>query len=244
LGGEEGYPGVLTATVTYRLVDPNQVLGGAGGLEVEFRATTTRATLCNLASSVYFNLRGHAAGDVLGHKPSFRFLAVLATDEKLVPTDGTDRVAGTPFEFGGKKAIGEDIKAVGGKPAGYDVDYLSGGDGLRRIYSVREPESGRELHVLHDQLVMHFNTGNSFDGKTKGKDGAVYKQYAGFSLGSQVSVSNAVNLPKLLKEITNPERAKDRQDSTPILLPGKTYQSGWTYFFGADAPKDNPKDKE
>src|SRR5262249_62196300 len=59
--GEEGFPGNLDTSVTYTLTDRDEV-------RVDFRATTDKATPVNLAHHSYFNLAGHASGDVLGHE--------------------------------------------------------------------------------------------------------------------------------------------------------------------------------
>ena len=56
--GEEGYPGELTAHVTYGL-------GSDNALTIEFEATTTAATPVNLANHAYFNLSGDARRTIL-----------------------------------------------------------------------------------------------------------------------------------------------------------------------------------
>lgn len=52
--GEEHYPGDLTISVTFTLTDDNAI-------EIDYHATTTKATLINLTSHVYFNLAGHVS---------------------------------------------------------------------------------------------------------------------------------------------------------------------------------------
>ena len=51
--GDQGFPGELTATVTYRLSSTDE-------LELVYEATTTKETPCSLTNHSYFNLAGHA----------------------------------------------------------------------------------------------------------------------------------------------------------------------------------------
>lgn len=212
--GEEGYPGTMAVEVTYTLTDKDELV-------IEYRATTNKTTLCNLAHHSYFNLAGHASGDIKGHEVTIAAKNYTPADDTLIPTGKVAPVVGTPFDFTKAKAIGVDLAKAGGTPIGFDLNYvLDKGTSARPELAARvvEPKSGRVLEVFSTEPGLQFYSGNFLDGSNKGKGGAVYKQYNGFCMEPQ----------KFPDSINKPEW-KDK--SNVILKQGETYKQTTVYQF-------------
>lgn len=93
---EEGYPGNLKATVTYKLINNE--------LHIIHKATTDRATVVNLTNHSYFCLDDEKSIDNYALKlncPQY-----LETDDDLLPTGKLVPVTGTSFDFLNEKNIG------------------------------------------------------------------------------------------------------------------------------------------
>ncbi len=213
--GEEGYPGNLTVKVTYTLTNDN-------ALKVEYNATTDKATVCNVAHHSYFNLGGHASGDILGHEVEIMAKNYTPTDDTLIPTGKIAPVAGTPFDFTKAATIGSRIKEIDAKPQGYDLNYaLDGKAGGTPFLAARvtEPKTGRVLEVFTDEPGLQFYSGNFLDGTNTGKGGAVYKQYNGFCMEAQ-------KFPDAINKIGTEGWA------SPVLKPGEEYKTVTIYKFG------------
>jgi aldose 1-epimerase len=213
--GEEGYPGKLTVTVSYTLTDNNELV-------IDYRATTDKTTICNLAHHSYFNLAGHNAGPIAGHEAEFAAKNYTPGDDTLIPTGKVAPVEGTPFDFTKKKAMGKDLEKAGGKPVGFDLNYvLDKGVTERPEFAARvtDPKSGRTLEVFTTEPGLQFYTGNFLDGTNVGKGGAAYKQHTAFCLEPQ-KFPDSVNKPEW----------KDK--SNVVLKPGDTYKQTTVYKFG------------
>lgn len=212
---EEGYPGKLTVSVTYTLTDSNELV-------IDFRATTDKTTICNLAHHSYFNLAGHNSGTMLDQEAEFAAKNYTPGDDTLIPTGKIAPVAGTVFDFTKKKAMGKDLEKAGGKPVGFDLNYvLDKGNTDRPEFAARitDPKSGRVLEVYTTEPGLQFYTGNFLDGTNVGKGGAVYKQYTGFCLEPQ-KFPDSVNKPEW------------KEKSNVVLKPGDTYKQTTIYKFG------------
>ncbi|HET6899362.1 MAG TPA: aldose epimerase family protein [Vicinamibacteria bacterium] len=210
--GEEGYPGTLTARVTYTLTDKDE-------LTFEYFATTDKATPVNLTQHSYFNL-GTPGNDILGHELTLEADHYTPVDATLIPTGQLAPVSGTPFDFRKPTAIGarigqddEQLKRGGG----YDHNFvLTAGEGLRRAGRLSDPGSGRTMEILTTEPAVQFYTGNFLDGTIKGKGGVVYKYRSGLCLETQ-HFPDSPNQPSF---------------PSTILRPGKEFRSKTTLVFG------------
>lgn len=200
--GEEGYPGTVTAEVTYTLANTNQ-------LKIAMRATTDRRTLVNMAHHGYFNLAGQGAGPVTDHLLRLHAAAYTPGDP-VVPTGEVRDVKGTPFDFTAEKPVGRDLQAAGGTPIGFDHNFVVDGApaAMRPVAVLKEPASGRVLRLDANQPGVQFYTGNFLDGTAIGKGGRPYRQYAGLCLETQ-GFPNAINVPAWRDQV--------------ILSPGQNY---------------------
>ena len=209
--GEEGYPGALEAIVIYRLTDGD-------ALEIDYQASTDRATVCNLTHHSYFDLDG--GNDVLGHRLTLRASRFTPVGAGLIPTGELRAVAGTPMDFRKATAIGARIGARDEQLAlagGYDHNWVLDreGAGLVPAATLVGPVSGRVLEVLTTEPGLQLYTGNSLDGTIIGKRGKVYGLRSGLCLEAQ-------HFPDSPNHPAFPSTA---------LHPGERYRSSTVYRF-------------
>ena len=218
--GEEGYPGNLTTSVTYRLGDDNS-------LRFEMEAETDAPTIVNLAHHAYWNLAGHDAAGVLGHELQLNAPSFTVSDGLGVPTGEIRPVEGTRFDFTKPKTLGADIGKIlatdKDQREGYDVNFvLDGSPGqMRRAAQVREPLSGRTLEVHTTAPGVQLYTGNYLDGSFQGKGGTAYQKQTGFCLETQ-------HFPDSITKEGQPGW------HSIILRPGQTYRHTVVFTFGTE----------
>jgi aldose 1-epimerase len=179
--GEAGYPGNLTAVVSYRLTDDNR-------LQIHYTATTDKPTVVNLTNHSYWNLKG--GGDALAHLVTLNADRFTPVDSGLIPTGELKPVAGTPFDF--RKAT-EPGARIGQADAqlklgnGYDHNWVLNKNGLGLTFAARveETSTGRVMEVYTDQPGIQFYTGNFLDGAVKGKGGVPANQHTALCFETQ-----------------------------------------------------------
>ena len=152
--GEEGYPGELTTRVTYSLTSPTQ-------MRIEYAATTSAPTVCNLTNHTYWNLCDGGASSVADHQIEMACDFYTPVDETSIPSGEVRAVSGA-MDLRTRGRIGAEL-ANADNGMGYDHNFCvsspTGTDGLRPVARVWEPTTGRWMTVRTDQPGVQFYTG-------------------------------------------------------------------------------------
>jgi len=212
--GEEGYPGELTAHVTYRLQDDDR-------LAIEYQATTSAPTPVNLANHAYFNLSGDPHRSILNHVLTIRASRFTPVDAHLIPTGELRSVDNTAFDFRAPHAIGSRIESQDEQLRlghGYDHNWvldkpLPGAMAVAAVLS--DALSGRTLQIETTQPGLQFYSGNFLDGKPAGH-GTVFDFRTGLCLETQ-HFPDSPNHPGF---------------PSTLLRPGETYSERTVLAFG------------
>jgi aldose 1-epimerase len=212
--GDEGYPGTVSARVSYTLTADDDLV-------VEYEATTDQATVVNLTQHTYFNLSAGGSPDVRGHELQIHADRFTPTRADLIPTGDVAPVAGTALDFRSPTAIGARIDSGDVHVTlarGYDHNFVVNRDGGGLVPAARvvEPVSGRTLEVLTTQPGIQFYSANFLDGRLVGKGGAVYGPRAGLCLETQ-HFPDSPNQPDF---------------PSTVLRPGQIYREKTVFKFG------------
>lgn len=212
--GEEGFPGTLTATVTFTLTSDN-------ALRIHYTAKTDKPTVINMTNHSYFNLSGDLNTSILDEELMINADYYTPVDSTQIPTGKIAPVAGTPMDFRKLTAIGSRINEdneqlkIGN---GYDLNWVLNnyhGGVVRKSAELYDPRSGRLLYVYTDEPGLQFYSGNSLNGSQIGKGGVVYKYRTALALETQ-HYPDSPNEPKF---------------PSTTLLPGQTYETTTIYKF-------------
>lgn len=168
--GEEGYPGTLNASVTYRLTGST--------LRVTIRADTDAPTIANIVAHPYWNLGGHGTGTVDDHLVTIAAGAYLPVDAAGLPTGEVCAVAGTPFDF-------RTPAPVGGRGVAYDHTWVLDGTGMRTVATVEHSGSGRRVSLSTNQPGLQLYTGRHLEGLSAKAPAGRYPAFAGLALEAQ-----------------------------------------------------------
>lgn len=213
--GDQGFPGALTVTVTYRLLPDD-------ALRIDYSARTTKPTVLNLTNHSYFNLAG--GGAVTSQRLRIAASRWIETDEMGIPTGRLAPVAGGPLDFRRERAIGEGIDWKGppmSGPGGYNHAWVfdrPARGGPRPVIRMRDPGSGRTLTVETTGPSVQAYTGDYFKGTDRDAQGRPIRPRDGIALETQ-GFPDAPNHPRF---------------PSTRLDPGREFRSTTIWRFGVD----------
>jgi aldose 1-epimerase len=214
---EEGFPGDLHVTVTYRLTEEN-------ALDISYEATTNMLTLVNLTNHSYFNLSGDPNTTILDHLLYLDADNYTPTNAELIPTGKIEKVAGTPMNFTKPTAIGDRIDDVSFEAIkfgnGYDHNYVLNKPGNIDHAAARlsSPLTGITMEVYTTEPGIQFYSGNFLDGSNIGKKSIAYNFRSALCLETQ-------HFPDSPNQKTFPSTE---------LHPDSVYQSRTIYKFNVE----------
>lgn len=209
--GDQGYPGTLDVEVTYTLTDDNE-------LRIDYYGVPGADTIVNMTNHSYFNLNGHASGNILDHELWVDADAFTATNQQLIPTGDIVSVEGNPMDFRVKKPVGRDIEeeyealVFGG---GYDHNWCLNNRGeFAKVIELSSDLSGITMEVYTDLPGVQIYSGN-FLREEVGKQGIVYKHRQGICFETQ----------------HYPDAINHENFPSPIVKKGEEYKTTTVYKF-------------
>ena len=213
--GDQGFPGNVTASVTFTLTDDNR-------LDIRYEAVTDAPTVINMTNHSYFNLSGDPGShDILNDELYINASRFTPVDDTFMTTGEIWPVEGTPMDFRVPKAIGKDIDVDYEQLRnghGYDHNWVldTAGDDSVVAASLYSPVSGIELKVYTDEPGIQVYCGNFLDGTVTGKGGVVYGHRTAVCLETQKF----------------PDTPNKPEWPSALLRPGETYTSHCVFEFG------------
>lgn len=211
--GDQGFPGTVTAEVTYT------VSGDA--LRLDYAAVTNAPTVINLTNHVYFNLAGE--GSVLAQQLQLNADAMTPTDDLQIPNGRIADVSDTPFDFRQPHAIGERLDVADPQlvlAGGYDHNFVLNKrvpGALEWAARLRDPHSGIQLELLTTEPGIQVYSGNNIRPDRSNSRGEPMHPREGLALETQHF----------------PDSPNKPQFPSTLLLPGAEFRSTTLFRFSA-----------
>ncbi len=196
--GEQGFPGDVRLHVSYSLTLDNTII-------IRYEAETDHITPVNLTNHTYFNLNpvsgccGTEQNTALHHQVQILSERYTEVDNDLLPTGAFVPVEGTVFDF-------RRLRTLNSLQSEYDGTWLLDKTETECVPAavVREPDTGRELHISTTQPAFTMYTANFLTGE-KGKSGIRYGKHSAVCFETQ-HVPDSVHHPAFPSVMVTPDK--------------------------------------
>lgn len=216
--GDNGFPGTVKATTTYKLTSDNT-------LDIVFEATTDKETVINMTNHSYFNLNGDPSKDGMDMVLYINADNYTPADSTYMTTGEIKSVKGTPMDFRKAHAINETINDTTfdqiKNATGYDHNWClntyknNKGDDKTVAASLYSPKTGIFLEMFTNEPGVQVYTGNFQGTGISCKHGIKYPKHVSVCLESQ----------------KYPDSPNKKNWPSPYLKPGEKYYSHVAYRF-------------
>jgi aldose 1-epimerase len=204
--GEQGFPGTLHVSVTYRLLPDNS-------LRIDYAATTDKPTHINFTNHSYFNLAGAGSGTILNQLLQANADRYAEATDQGIPTGRFLPVAGTALDFRTPRPLQQCLKI---RARGCNDNFVLPFDSKLHVAAhLSDPASGRAMEVLTTEPSLVVYTAGYASGKDIGAQGVPYRAFDGVALEAQ-HLSDAPHHPEF---------------PTTLLRPGQVYRATTIYRF-------------
>ena len=215
--GENGFPGTVTATTTYKVTDDNV-------LDITWEAETDKPTIINQTNHNYYNLSGNLENPGYDQVLYVNADSFTESDESYMPTGVILSVEGTPMDFRTPHAVGDSIHSEYYQiqnAHGYDHNWVlnTAGDDTQVCASLYSPKTGIFMEMFTNEPGVQVYSGN-FQG-VGGEENVVRK--LGKKYPQHVSVC--------LESQKFPDSPNHPEWASPVLRPGEKYFSHAAYRF-------------
>ena len=212
--GDNGFPGEVTACVTYTLTEDNRI-------DIAYSATTTAPTVINMTNHSYFNLSGDPTRSIVDDQLQINASEFTPINRVSIPLGENASVEGTPMDFRTMHRIGDRIgetdyeQILNGN--GYDHNWVldTKCDESLVAATLYCEQTGIAMDVYTDEPGIQIYSGNFLNGTVVGKGGISYNKRAAICLETQ----------------HYPDSPNHPEWPSVVLRPGETYTSHCVYAF-------------
>ncbi len=173
--GDEGFPGNVTATVSYILTDENELI-------IDYSASSDLPTLINMTQHSYFNLSGHADHKIGEHFIKINAAKIYETDSDKIPTGKLISVCDLNLCLQDAQKLGDIIEQDKEGIDHYFVGNVVQTD--EPIAILMDNKTNRRLEVFTDALGLQVYTGQ-FLPDFVGKNSIISGEFSGICLETQ-----------------------------------------------------------
>jgi aldose 1-epimerase len=201
---EEGFPGELTTTITYTLLENE--------LQYTINAHTNEDTIANFTQHTYFNLNDNKQ-TIENHFVQLHANTYLEQDAAFNPTGNILKTENTNYDFSLLKKINTNWDAANGYDQSYIIENYDGN--MQQAATCNDDNKKLQLQIFTTDPIVHLYTGRWIP-EVIGKKNTTYKAYSGLCFETQLH-PNGINIPTFPSGILKAGEQYEQKNSYKVV---------------------------